>query len=203
MTDYARKPSVSVALLVLATATGGTWCSKDTRSTYSENLAVHRRQFKVAKSVVEKPMQTTHKKKTIPITPIYAITDQLDHLLARKKAVSAQVKYVQGYTIQVYAGGSRKEAFKVRNDLYIHYPAITPEIIYDAPNYTVRLGKFLDTLEAYPAYAAIRKRMPQAIIRPVYFMNKPKVFIDKQPENKSHAAPSIPTTNVPPPSEQE
>lgn len=148
-------------------------------------------------------MQTTHKKKPISITPIYAITDQLDHLLARKKAVSAQVKYVQGYAIQVYAGGSRKEAFKVRNDLYIHHPAITPEIIYDAPNYTVRLGKFLDTLEAYPAYAAIKKRIPQAIIRPVYFINKPKVCIDKQLENRSYVAPSVPAIHVPPPSEQE
>jgi hypothetical protein len=182
--------------LLLAIVTSGTWCNTDTLSTYSENLAVHRKQFKVVKSVVKKPGQISCKKKTTHICPTHAITDQLDYLLARKKAVSEHAKYVQGHTIQVYTGSSRKEAFKIRNDLYTYYPAIVPEIVYEAPNYTVRLGKFLDTLEAYPTYAAIRKRIPQAIIRPVYFMNQPKVLIGKQLEDQSDAAPSVSATDT-------
>jgi hypothetical protein len=176
-------------------ATAGTWCNTDTRDTYSESLAMHRKQFKAARPVVKKPGQTNHKKKPTHISPTHAITEQLDCLLARKKVSSEQLKHVQGHTIQVYTGSSRKEAFKVRNDLYTYYPTIVPEIVYDAPNYTVRLGKFLDILEAYPAYAVIRKRIPQAIIRPVYFMNKPRIFIDKQSEDQGDAVPSLSATN--------
>ncbi len=157
---------------------------------------MHRKQFKAVKSAGKKSGRTNSKKKPARIFPTHAITDQLDYLLARKKAVSEHVKHVQGHTIQVYTGSSRREAFKIRNDLYTHYPAIVPEVVYDAPNYTVRLGKFLDTLEAYPAYAAIRKRIPQAIIRPVYFMNQPKVLIGKQLEDQSDAAPSVSETNT-------
>ena len=182
--------------LLLTVVTAGTWCNTDTLSTHSENLAIHRKQFKVVRSVVKKPGRASCRRKTAHISPTYAVTDQLDYLLARKKEISEHVKHVQGHTIQVYTGSSRREAFKIRNDLYMCYPAIVPEIVYDAPNYTVRLGKFLDTLEAYPAYAAIRKRIPQAIIRPVYFMNQPKVLVGKQSEDQSDAAPSVPATDT-------
>jgi hypothetical protein len=190
-------------VLLLIVVTAGTWRNTDTLSTYSENLAVHRKQFKVVKSVGKKPGRASYRKKTAHILPKYAVTDQLDYLLARKKAVSEHVKHVKGHTIQVYIGSSRKEAFKIRNDLYTYYPAIVPEVVYDAPNYTVRLGKFLDTLEAYPAYAAIRRRIPQAIIRPVYFMHEPKVLIDKQLEDQRDVVPSVPATNADLPNRQE
>ena len=199
--NRATRQHIYLALL-FTTATAGTWCSRDTRSTYSENLAPHRQLFKVA-PVVKKPFKNPHKKKIAYITPIYAITDQLDDLLARRKAVNEQAAHIQGYTIQVYAGGSRKEAFEIRNELYAHDPTIAPEITYDAPNYTVRLGNFLDTLEAYPTYAVIKKRIPKAIIRPIYFVNKPNIFIDKQTVEKNHAAPFVPAADVHHQSEQE
>lgn len=199
--NRATRQHIYLALL-LTTATAGTWCSKNMRSTYSENLAAHRQLFKVA-PVVKKSVKTTHKKKYACIKPIYAITDQLDYLLARRKAVREQAAHIQGYTIQVYAGGSRKEAFEIRNKLYAHDPAIAPEITYDAPNYTVRLGNFLDALEAYPTYAVIKRRIPKAIIRPIYFVNNSNIFIDKQTEDKDNSAPFVPAADVHHQSEQE
>jgi SPOR domain len=203
MIDRATRRHICLALLLLTTITAGTWCKKDPQSIYSENLAKHRIQFKLAKAAAKKPTQTGHKRKVICITPAHAVTDQLDHLLARKRAVSAQIKYVQGYTIQAYAGGSREEAFKVENKLYTYYPAITPEITYDLPHYTVRLGKFLDKLEAYPVYAAIKKRIPQAIIRPISFVNQPHVFMNKHTAGRHHAVPYLPTNNGCAPSKHE
>jgi hypothetical protein len=191
MIDHSTRRLISLVLLLLLTVTAGTWCKKDIQSTYSENLAAHRKKLKVAKSAVKKTVRPNHKKKPVHITPVYAITDQLDYLLARKKAVSKQLKHVQGYTIQAYVGGSRDEALRIKNKLYTHYPAIEPEVTYDLPHYTVRIGKFLEKIEAYPAYAAIRKRMPQVIIRPISFVNKPHVFINKQAASQRNTAPSV------------
>lgn len=199
--NHATGRLVSLALLLLGTVTAGTWYKKDILDTYSENLAVHRRKLKVAKTTVRKKSLTTYKKKTRHIVPTHAINDQLNYLLARKKAVHEQAKYVQGYTIQVYSGGSREEAFGVKNKLHTHYPAITPEVTYHLPNYTVRLGKFLEKLEAYPVYAAIRKIMPRAIIRPTSFINQPYLFINKQTTDPRHPISSTAATNEPPPSE--
>jgi hypothetical protein len=195
MIDHPTRRFISLVLLLLVTVTAGTWCKKDSQSTYSENLATHRNKFKAAKSAVKKTVQATHKKKPAHITPVYAITDQLDYLLARKKEVSKQIKHVQGYTIQAYVGGSRDEALRIKNKLYTHYPAIEPEVTYDLPHYTVRIGKFLEKLEAYPAYAAIRKQMPQVIIRPISFVNQPHVFINKQAAGQRNTAPSVPTSD--------
>ncbi len=83
---------------------------------------------------------------------------------------------IPGYTIQVYIGGSREMAFKMRNLLYEHYPSFHPEVQYKQPNFTVRIGKFLDRLEGYKLYLAIKKLIPQAIIRPTYFPNEPDIF---------------------------
>ena len=171
MIDHTTKYGVSLALLflILTITTAGTWCNKNTKSAYHENLAIHRRQLQVTTSVTERSTPIKYKKKPICKTPRHDITDQLDQWLAYHQEANEQVKYVQGYTIQVYIGGSREDAFKAKNNLHTHYDAMMPEVIYDLPNYTVRLGKFLDMLEAYPVYAAIRKHMPQAIIRPIYF----------------------------------
>ncbi len=182
-------------LLLLMTATAGTWGKKDPPSTYSEDLAVHRREFRISQQPVEKPSQKWSKKKPVYVIPMHAVTDQLDYLLAYKKLASEQIKHILGYTIQVYAGGSRKAAFRARNKLYIHYPAIKPEVKYDLPNYTVRIGNFLDQLEAYTVYTAIKKRMPQAIIRPIALANTPYVFTNKPAEKSGAPILAIPTTD--------
>jgi|688.fasta_scaffold208531_2 hypothetical protein len=195
MIDHATGRFVGLALLLLTTITAGTWCKKDPQSIYSENLAKHRRQFKLAKATTNRPTQKGYKRRAVHITPIHAVTDQLDYLLARKKAASEQVKYVHGYTIQAYTGGSREEAFKVKSKLYTHYAAITPEVTYDLPNYTVRLGKFLDKLEVYPVYAAIKKHIPQAIIRPIYFVNQPYIFNNNRATDQRHTVPFAPANN--------
>ena len=189
MVDHPMRRHVCLALLLFVTA--GTWRKEKPPSTYSENLAAHRKKFGIVKSTTPKPVQTGHKKKSTHVVPIGAITDQLDYLLARKKAASEHTKYVHGYTIQVYIGGNREEAFKIRSRLHTQYPTMTPSVSYDLPHYTVRVGKFLSKLEAYPAYAAIRKHMPQAIIRPICFLNKPHMFSNKP----GNPAPSMPTLN--------
>jgi len=187
--DYPTKHLASVALLLLAaTSTSGTWCKKNIHNAYSENLAVHRKSWKTTKATSKKLHRKIYRKKPGHITPKHAINDQLDYLLTRKKAVNEQTQYVQGYTIQVYAGRSREKAFKIKHKLYTCYPAITPEVIYHLPNYIVSLGKFLDKLEAYPAYDAIRRWMPQAIIRPISLINRPDTFLNTKAANTAPVA---------------
>lgn len=179
--DYATKRLTSLALLLLViTSTAGTWRRKNAQSAYSENLAVHRKQFKITKTTNRKLGRKVYRKKTGYIPLVHAINDQLDYLLARKKAVNEKEKYILGYTIQVYAGRSREKAFQIKHKLYARYPTITPEVIYRLPNYTVSIGRFLDKLEAYPTYDTIRRWMPQAIIRPTSFINRPGIFLNAE-----------------------
>ena len=193
MIDRSKRPLSFLILLLLMTATADTWGKRAPQSPYREDLAVHRRQFQITQQCVEKPPQKWNKKKP---TPIHAVTDQLDYLLARKRVASEQIKHFRGYTIQVYAGGSREAAFRARHKLYLHYPALKPEVKYDLPNYTVRIGHFLDKLEAYTVYAAIKQCMPQAIIRPISLAHTPNVFTNQPAKGLAAPAPSTPTTDA-------
>lgn len=185
---FQYRPRLSYAfvslLLLTTTGTTSTRCKQRGQSKYYENLAVHRKKFKTSPSAIQPPRQSRKKHKHVHITPQYDITEQLDYLLECKKEIDCQQKYIPGYTVQCYKGSSREEALQISKRLYAAYPQIEPEVSYDVPNYTVRLGKFLDKLEAYFAYAAIKKHMPQAIIRPASFVNKPDTFNDIQNQPK-------------------
>lgn len=147
---------------------------KSKQKAYTEDLSSYRMKFKNKKKAATLLSPKKEKKKRQHHNdPDYAITSQLDALLERMQMKNKQVKYIKGYTIQLYAGNSRTMALAAKNQLYRHYPDARPEIHYERPNYTVRLGKFLDKIEAYSMYGEIKKLLPHAIIRPAYFPNKP------------------------------
>ena len=181
MIDRLQESYRSLAFLLLVSASSCTSLTQTQQGTYSENLAKHRKTFKVTTRNDSKVAQHWDKDKYVPNASLQAVTEQLDYLLERKKLANQQIKHIAGYTIQVYAGGSREAAFKARNKLYKYYPHLQPEVKYDLPNYTVRVGKFLDKLELYSIYTAIKRKMPQAIIRPISLANTPYVLGRNQP----------------------
>lgn len=154
---------------------------KSKQKTYSEDLSSHRMKFENTKETAM-PSTTEKKKGKRPnqVNSNYAITSQLDALLDSIQLKNKQVEYIQGYTIQVYAGSSRTMALAAKNKLYTHYPSARPEMYYERPNYLVRWGRFLDKLEAYSMYAEIKKLLPNAIIRPAYFPNEPNSINNEQ-----------------------
>lgn len=167
--------------MTTATSAHSTPRRKFKKRSYTEDLSPHRIKFILPHAESKTKLEQKHKaKKPIRIVPVYDITKQLHDLLVDLKAYYAMTDSVQGYTIQVYAGGSRALAFKARSRLYKHYPTNKPEVQYNQPNFTVRIGRFLDRLEAYKLYAAIKKMMPHAIIRPAYFPNEPDIFDAKR-----------------------
>lgn len=174
MIDYFKAFYKLLGLLLLMAASSCTWVRKTQRSIYDEDLSKHRQTFKKATKDTFQAAQHWNDKNQPPRGSLQAVTEQLDDLLARRKLASERVKRITGYTIQVYAGGSREAAFKVRNKLHTHYPSLQPEIKYDLPNYTVRVGKFIEKLEAYTVYVMLKKHMSQAIIRPISFPNVPQ-----------------------------
>ena len=167
-------------LITLTPCVTSLQAKKSKQKTYTEDLSSHRIQFQPTKETTMP--STTKKKEKRPnqVNPNDAITSQLDALLDSIKVKNKQMKYIQGYTIQVYAGSSRTMALEAKNKLYTYDPSARPEMYYERPNYIVRLGRFLDKLEAYSMYAEIKKLLPNAIIRPAYFPNQPHSISSEQ-----------------------
>ena len=53
-------------------------------------------------------------------------------------------KQVRGYRIQLFSGTNRKEAAKVRSDFINKYENERPELIYQQPNFKIRVGNYRD-----------------------------------------------------------
>ncbi len=165
-----RTTTIPIILLLLLSAS---WSSRP----YHEDLSVHRPPYEAPSAPQAPPIaQPPSRTAAAASPPQHDVTAQLAALLQRRKDLHARQKTISGYTIQVYAGSSRQHALQARNKLYTHFPDLKPELQYSTPHYTVRVGAFLDQVEAYALYAAIRKQMPKAIIRPFLFPNNSHTF---------------------------
>lgn len=145
--------------------------------TYVESLSAHRTKFPnitLEHEATKFPRLKIKKKLIFPIE--HDITEQLHELLLDLKSYYEMTESIPGYTIQAYTGSNRQLAFQTKDKLSEHYPHAAVEIQYKQPNFMVRIGKFLDRLEAYEFYVGIKKMFPQAIIRPTQFPNKADIF---------------------------
>ncbi len=93
-------------------------------------------------------------------------TAELDTLLEMLAAQNQSLEYVQGFTVQVYSGNSREVASKARIDVFKVLVGFEPEIRYVQPNFKVKVGKFVDRLEAQWVYGQLKPEFPRAIIIP-------------------------------------
>ena len=78
-----------------------------------------------------------------------SISDSLlTKLVERHKAVNLQKMSMPGYRIQLYFGGDRAKATNMRLDFLQQYPDVGAYVIYQQPNFKLRVGDFKTRLEA-------------------------------------------------------
>ena len=71
---------------------------------------------------------------------------------------------ISGYRVQIFFGSQRNEATKVKGDFSLVYPQIDAYLIYQAPNFKVRVGDFRTRIEANKFYQEIVKLYPSVFI---------------------------------------
>lgn len=72
--------------------------------------------------------------------------------------------FFNGFTILVYSGVDREEAFKTRNKLYSQYSDINTFMQYQQPRYLVKVGTYVNRIEALAWYEKISEEFPSARI---------------------------------------
>lgn len=95
------------------------------------------------------------------------ITSRLDSaLLVVNNYNDEKTKYIEGLTIQLYSGIDRASAKEVQLRAFRHFPESKPRIIFDQPNYKVRMETFYSQLEAYPVFKSVQSKFSKAILVP-------------------------------------
>ena len=86
----------------------------------------------------------------------------------RKKAADAKhdTLQVQGYRVQVYFSNDRKKAYAMKDKVVKLHPEYSNEVyvVYQSPNYKVRVGNDIKELEAKPLERLLAKSFENVFI---------------------------------------
>ena len=137
--------------------------------TFKDDLTAFRPVYSTDDKPAAAPQSTDRQpdaKPTAKGKPVGDITARLNVALDSVAANNRNIRYAQGYRVQVYSGTSSSEANRVRDRSYALFPDITPHIVYIQPNFRVKVGDFIDRLEAQRVYVALRAEFPNALIIP-------------------------------------
>ena len=115
------------------------------------------------------------------------IPPMLDELMKRAKELGLAAQ-IDGYRIQIYAGGDLEEANKVRSDFLEKFPGYGAYRLWVQPTFRVRVGDFPTRNDAMIFSNQVHKEFPGAFVVPDK-IEKPKirkpVIHDEQPATPS------------------
>lgn len=132
---------------------------------YSEDLSIWRP--KVKEPVETKEEEETNKRDLkAQVEPIFTVNKQLDAVLDSIDRINLTRKFIDGFTIQVFAGIKREEAMNVKKQLATSIPSLESELQYAQPNFRVKVGRYFTRLEAEKDFEQIRRVFPSAIVVP-------------------------------------
>jgi hypothetical protein len=90
----------------------------------------------------------------------------IDSLL-KASDVQAEKEYViKGFRVQIIAAGNRADINKVKSQFYTVFPDIKTFVIYQQPNFKLRVGNYRTKMEAYKVWTEIEKHFPGSFITP-------------------------------------
>jgi hypothetical protein len=141
--------------------------SKKNDKAVNEDLSQYRPRYK---SLSEPDIISTEKNTTMPYStasdvPLH-VNKRLDAILDTIAMHNKSIKFTNGFRIQIYVGNDRKAADDAKIYTYQKYPEIFPYLSYQQPIYKVKIGDFLNRMDAERYFTDIKDLYPSAMILP-------------------------------------
>lgn len=105
-------------------------------------------------------------KQTQYVEPKYAVNKKLDSVLDSIDRYNTSKEFINGFTIQIYAGLKREDALNAKKNLASSLPDLNSEVEYSQPSFRVKVGKYYSRIDAQRDYLAVKKYFPTAIVIP-------------------------------------
>lgn len=160
-------PIVTIATLLQFCAP--TASTSTSTAVYEEDLSIYRSSY----TMEEESNETETSTEEIYTTPVAYVSPsndikaELDTVLYRIKKSRENIKYVDGYSIQLYSGNNRDKANQVKVKTYEVLEDQRPRVSYEQPNYKVRIGEYYSRLEANTDFVTLQKHFSRAVLVPV------------------------------------
>ena len=143
-------------------------------NTYDEDVSPYRIHY--ADSLRQAQATAPAPERTLAAGPVitrYAITDDMEAYLAERSERNGEKNAYQGYTLQVYTGGSRDEANEAKRRVYNALPDARPTINYNSSIYRVQVGEYASRLQAQEEYTLLKEEFPYVLLVPQKFKVNP------------------------------
>ncbi|SRR5579871_15187 len=93
---------------------------------------------------------------------------RVDSLISKQIQINEETtkdsrRNIPGFRIQVITSNDRNKVFAVKSTVYSQYPELQPYIMYQAPNYKLKLGNFRTQEEAQPYFDKLIKLYPTGV----------------------------------------
>lgn len=141
--------------------------SKKNDGVVNEDLSQYRPRYK---SSTEPEIISTEKVITMPLATVtdapMHVNKRLDAILDTIAMHNKSIKFTNGFRIQIYVGNDRKAADDAKIYTYQKYPEIFPYLSFQQPIYKVKIGDFLNRMDAERYFSDIRDLFPSAMILP-------------------------------------
>lgn len=106
-------------------------------------------------------------------------SEKVDTLLAMHQRMNAFVGGMEGYRVQIFSGSgneSRQQANDVRNTFVKEHPDVQAYLVFQSPNYKVRVGDLRTELDAMRLKQQISYRFPGGfVVRDVIKFAQPAI----------------------------
>ena len=108
-------------------------------------------------------------------------------MVERHIELNQRVKTIPGFRVQIasFSGANSKtSAFNLREDFMTDYPTVQAYIVFDEPNFKVKVGDFRTRLEAYAFLQQIKDTYKGYIVRD-NINPEPPMVEDYAPDDES------------------
>jgi len=99
----------------------------------------------------------------LPVRQDPRITD----LLVRHSQINQRRRGIDGFRLEIFFSSgnkAREQAERVKNDFNLTFPEIPAYMLFQTPNFKIRIGDFRNKSEALKAKATISSKYPNAFI---------------------------------------
>ncbi|WKK75949.2 SPOR domain-containing protein [Marivirga salinae] len=131
---------------------------------YSEDLSQHRPT--VDTTFEMEAEKSSFRRTSDDFDPNADVTELLNKKLDTLAKNNKEIRYVNGYSIQVFSGSSSSEAYAARDTARVVLPEIRTDVEYKQPIYKVRVGRFTERLEVQRTLLKLKPKFPDAISVP-------------------------------------
>lgn len=100
------------------------------------------------------------------VEPTNSIKAELDSVISIIVESKKDIKYLNGFSIQLYSGNNRDRAYDYRNAAREKLEKFEPVLRYEQPNYKVRIGEYYTRLEAQEDFDFLKQEFKRAVLVP-------------------------------------